>query len=652
MLRLGFLVAAAIVVSSCGGDGSGGGSSAGAPQMYAVGGTVSGVQYDTNAAGAIGPQLILFNNGADAISHPANGKFTFSRKLAAGGSYNVTDQVSLLRPYQTCTVSNGTGTASASSAAAITVICTTASYTLSGTVSGLVGGGLVLSDGSESLAVSADGAFQFTKALSSGTQYAITVATQPSSPSQTCSITTRDPSGQVTTANITGIQVVCNPNSYSIGGTVSGLTGTGLSLSVRATNNLTHGPSPTLTATVPVTANGSFTVPGLLMATGYQYVVSAAAMPAGQTCLVPNGAGTTTTASVTVAVVCAAPRFVYAPGIHPNDVLGYAVNFTDGSLTALPGSPYSAGGTTNAVALDPTDHFLFAAGSNTIAVYSIDAATGTLTPVTGSPFAATTGPVTLAVTPSGHYLYAADGHDNTVTAFAIASTGALTPVTGGPVVTGLDGPRALTILPNGTVLYLSSSNDSVVYSYAIDGGSGALTALPGSPLPAPGGPGPVQLLLDAQWPGLNALASWVYTAPVRGLETFPQAIYALDPDTGAFGTTNQAFPIGDGTPNLSDFEVADPEGQILYQVGRQTRTGNDQIQTYCYIPLCLMFGLFPTNAQITGAAVDPSGRFLYLTDSAGNALPFVIDRIGATLAAGKATPGAFSPYRSVVFTTQ
>jgi 6-phosphogluconolactonase len=372
-------------------------------------------------------------------------------------------------------------------------------------------------------------------------------------------------------------------------------------------------------------------------------------MPTGQTCLVPNGVGTTTTASVTVTVVCAAPRFAYAAGIHPNDVLGYSVNFTDGSLTPLTGSPYSAGGTTNAVVLDPTDHFLFAAGSNTISVYSIDAGTGTLTPVAGSPFAATTGPVSLAITPSGHYLYAADGQDNTVTAFAIGSTGALAPVAGGPVVAGIDGPRALTILPNGAVLYLSSSNDGVIYSYAIDGSSGALTAMPGSPLAAPGGPGPVQLLLDAQAQPPNAFASWVYTAPIRGSETFSQAIYTLDPVTGAFGTANYAVAMGNG---ISDFEVADPEGRILYMLGRQTRTGNDQIQTSCYTPACHMDGLFPTNAQITGAAVDSSGRFLYLTDGAGNALPFVIDRIGATLVPGTATPGAFSPYRPVVFTAQ
>jgi hypothetical protein len=65
-----------------------------------------------------------------------------------------------------------------------------------------------------------------------------------------------------------------------------------------------------------------------------------------------------------------------------------------------------------------------------------------------------------------------------------------------------------------------------------------------------------------------------------------------------------------------------------------------------------LLGFFPKNARITAAAVDPSGRFLYLNDSAGNALPFLIDRIGATLVAGAATLGAFSPDRPVVFTAQ
>jgi hypothetical protein len=79
------MAVAAIALSSCGGSSSGSGGSG--PQTYSVGGTLSGVQY-ANGPGATGPELILFDNGGNSIQHPANGKFTFSRKLAAGASYD------------------------------------------------------------------------------------------------------------------------------------------------------------------------------------------------------------------------------------------------------------------------------------------------------------------------------------------------------------------------------------------------------------------------------------------------------------------------------------------------------------------------------------------------------------------------------------
>lgn len=657
------------VLSGCGGgdggstNGNSGGSGA---QTYSVGGTLSGAQYANVESG---PQLVLFDNGGNAIEHPPNGAFTFSQKLAAGATYDVTAQVSLLYPAQTCTVTHGNGTAGPSSATAVTVTCTTSSFTLSGSVSGLTGGGLVLSDGSESLPVSGNGAFTFTKPLLSGTDYMITVATQPSSPSQTCSATTENSRGQIATTNVTGIQIACRPNSYSVGGSVSGLTGTGLSLTVSAIDTVSAYPYATtpFTASVAVTANGSFTMPGFLMATGDQYAVSAATMPTGQTCLVPDGAATVTNASVTVTVVCAAPRFAYAAGAHGNDVLGYAVDFATGALTALPGSPFASGDTTNAVALDSTHHFLFAAntgstggaGSNTISVYSIDAGTGALTPVAGSPFAATTAPTALAIAPSGRYLYVSDYHDNTVTAFAISATGSLTPTAGGPTVTGVDGPRALTILPDGKALYLSVSNENAIYSYAIDVTSGALTALPGSPLTAAGGPGAVQLLPGATLSATGAYAVWAYTAPVTrlGIGTLAWTNYTLDPVTGTLGGEDTV--VNQGVSNLGasaigDFGVADPEGRIFYLVGRETAAATDAVMPICYASSCRTDWetSFPTNTRVTSATVDPSGRFLYLTDTAGNALPFVIDRIGAKLTAGTSTAGAFRPYTSVVFTTQ
>jgi Lactonase, 7-bladed beta-propeller len=664
---IGALTLAAVVLSGCGGNhsGSSAGKGAGGTQTYAVGGTLSGVDYGAGSGSS--PQLILYLNGGDALQHPSNGPFSFSQKLAAGAAYTVTARVSLLNPVQTCTLTNATGTAGPSSANSVTVTCKTTTYTLGGTVSGLTGSGLVISDGSENLPIAADGAFQFTRALPSGMSYTLAVTTQPSNPGQICSLTSSGNGlGQVTDANITGITIVCNDSSYTLGGTVSGLTGTGLVVSVTATNGLSISAAPPITASVPVAANGSFTVPNFVMATGFIYSASASSMPTGQTCLVPDGTGTVGRASVTVTVVCAAPRFAYAAGGHDNDVLGYAVSFTDGSLSALPGSPYAAGDTTTAVALDPTGHFLFAANqgatggaySNTISVYSIDQSTGALTPLAGSPFAATMAPIALAVAPSGKFLYVADYHDNTVTAFAISSTGALTPVTGSPVVAGIDGPRALTILPNGKVLYLAASNDRAVYSYTVDTTTGALTAVMGSPLAAPGGPGQVELLLSATFSPTDAFAMWADTAPVylgQGPGGDTLSAYELDPNTGAFGESF-SFGTGQGVLPLPDFGVADPEGRLFHLVGRQSHAGSDEVQTLCWDPSCSGQGQwqnpYDSGVQATWAAVEPSGRFLFLTDSAGNAVPLVIDRVGAKLTAGTVTPGAFRPYNSVVFTTQ
>jgi len=85
-----------------------------------------------------------------------------------------------------------------------------ASYTVGSTVDGLSGSGLVLqNNGGSSLAVSLPGAFTVAAGLSSGAAYSVAVATQPSSPTQTCVVT--NGSGTVATANVTNVVVDCTP---------------------------------------------------------------------------------------------------------------------------------------------------------------------------------------------------------------------------------------------------------------------------------------------------------------------------------------------------------------------------------------------------------------------------------------------------------
>jgi hypothetical protein len=94
----------------------------------------------------------------------------------------------------------GGGSAPASSAPPAT-------YTIEGTVTGLSGYGLVLQDnGGDNLTV-AGSAFTFSTPIQTGDAYDVTVLTQPSNPTQTCSLTRG--SGTVTNANVMDVGVTC-----------------------------------------------------------------------------------------------------------------------------------------------------------------------------------------------------------------------------------------------------------------------------------------------------------------------------------------------------------------------------------------------------------------------------------------------------------
>ncbi|MBI4082725.1 MAG: hypothetical protein HY423_08955 [Candidatus Lambdaproteobacteria bacterium] len=84
------------------------------------------------------------------------------------------------------------------------------------------------------------------------------------------------------------------PTAYTVGGTVTGLTGT-LVLSLNGGNNAT------------MTGDGTFTF-GTTLSNGSTYTVAIVTQPSGQTCAVANASGTIAGANVTnVAVTCTTP---------------------------------------------------------------------------------------------------------------------------------------------------------------------------------------------------------------------------------------------------------------------------------------------------------------------------------------------------------
>ena len=80
------------------------------------------------------------------------------------------------------------------------------SYSVGGTVSGLVGGELVLVNAeTEALSVSSNGPFTFTLTSPGGAEYSVLLATQP--PGQVCTVA--NGSGVVANVDITGVTVAC-----------------------------------------------------------------------------------------------------------------------------------------------------------------------------------------------------------------------------------------------------------------------------------------------------------------------------------------------------------------------------------------------------------------------------------------------------------
>ena len=127
----------------------------------------------------------------------------------------------------------------------------------------------------------------------------MSVATQPTG--QTCTVS--NGSGSSVSANVTNVNVVCATDTYTVTGSVTGLSGA-LVLQNNGANSTT------------ITSNGSFTFT-TPVAYGGSYNVTVGTQPTNQTCTVTNGSAAGITGNVSnVSVQCVTtsrPMYVYVP---------------------------------------------------------------------------------------------------------------------------------------------------------------------------------------------------------------------------------------------------------------------------------------------------------------------------------------------------
>jgi 6-phosphogluconolactonase len=527
--------AALLILAACGGGGGGGG---GGP-TYTIGGSISGLA---------GSGLELTAGAGNSVSVSKAGPFTFPTSLGAGASYDVTVASPPANPSQTCTVSNGIGTVSAA-VDNITVVCVVSQFTVGGSISGLLGTGLILRDNSaDDLPVSSNGAFVFTYPVASGGAYSVSIVSQPSNPTQNCVLLAGSATGTVSSANITDVSVVC--------------------------------PS--------------------------------------------------------------AGRFAYITDEQGNQIFGFTIDGSSGALTPMPNSPFAAPTFPGSAVTDPSSRFLYVSSSGansmvgTILAYSINQSTGALTAIQGFQFPLTDGggivtPEALTIDPSGKFLYAAINEPGTgpnlaVAVFTINHTdGTLTPVSGSPIAIGdvyTYGAGQIVIGPSGQFLYIPYAYPvggivtGVVAAYSIDPTTGVLTMVPGGPVRVVTPAASATATIDPRGKFLY-LGSQVCVG--GGSSSSPEECGVLS--TLAIDAISGALTLTASTPDVTANVAFNPSGSLAFGVFLQAVTVYSADPTSGALT-ALAGGLnFSGVFDVGGPVVaDPSGNFAYLPEPAGGSI--------------------------------
>jgi DNA-binding beta-propeller fold protein YncE len=591
---------------------------------YTVGGTITGLT---------GTGLVLkdtTNNHPVTVAANAT-TFTITPAIVSGTAYSVSV---LTQPAgQTCTVTSGaTGTVTAN-VTSVAVSCTTNSYTVGGTISGLTGSGLVLKDTTNNhpVTVAANATtFTITPAIASGTAYAVSVLTQPTAPAQTCTVTGGG-TGTVTTAAVTNVAITCVTTTYTVGGTISGLTSTsGVVLKDTVNNHQ---------VTVPANAT-TFTIPGGV-APGGTYAVTVLTQPTApaQFCRVTAGTGNITTANVTsVTVNCTnVGQVVFASNTYdngPGSLASFTINPTTGVLTAADGTPATPAivpATDQGpigLAVDPSGGFLYVANQgactptpcavtgNDVAVWPI-LANGTLgAEGIAESVSATNQPVGLAVTPAtaGSFLFV--GSNDTVgdvSAFHPVAGLLGAPLAGSPYPSG-DVPFSLAVDSTKKFVFAANVDAPAVTGYSINATTGVLTQVtePATTLIAPYG-------VAASPTGL-----FIYVTDLNQAPPIPPPaaagsvnLYSYNATTGVL-TFVATYAVGIGPYGIA----IDPSGQFLYVSNGVDGTVsgftiNATTGVLTSMGAAVLTGAGSVLATPTALAVDPSSQYLYVANGDG-----------------------------------
>ena len=149
---------------------------------------------------------LVLANGASTVAPAAGDKtFVFPVQVAIRAPYAVTIVTQPLR--QKCEVLNAAGIAGAAPVTIVSVRCESNKFMVGGTVTGLTGSSVVLTNGSDQVTVAAGTpGFTFPNRVTDQAAYGVAVLTQPSN-GQTCTVA--NSSAFIDNADVTNVSVTC-----------------------------------------------------------------------------------------------------------------------------------------------------------------------------------------------------------------------------------------------------------------------------------------------------------------------------------------------------------------------------------------------------------------------------------------------------------
>ena len=420
-----------------------------------------------------------------------------------------------------------------------------------------------------------------------------------------------------------------NPSyDYKIGGTLSGLTGSGVPGSVVLQNN--GGDNLTLSV------NGSFTFASTVHASSFtdaNYNVTILKHPQGQTCTVTGGSGKAKADITNVVVNCgttAASLAVYvANSGSSNNVAQFSISST-GVLSASPTSTASTNIPPTALVIDATNKYLYVAyaSNNTITQFNLGSA-GVLPSTPTSTVSTVAAPKALAIDPTGKYLYVAVNGNNTILQYTLGTDGRL-PTTITTTATSGISPNSITIDRNGQYVYVANYGDGISNGTLTQYTIGAAGALPANPTTT------VATGLNPYSVALDPAVSHVYVSNSSDNTLYQ---YTL----GAAGALPASHTASAATGLSPTSVIFDPTGNYIYVANS---AGNSLSQYTLGSGAALP--ATATSSVSTGAgtapnaiAMDATGLYIYSANyTTGTISQFTIGAAGALPASAAATVGS------------